>query len=125
MPHATARLRSALLLAGLAIACGGDDLTLPSQGEPALLEPIGGDRQNGTVGEPLTNELVVRVLDRFNDPVPGVIVRWTAEGGGFVDPAESTTDSFPDSPSAIETPCWPTFPILMSRRSTSFLPLTM
>lgn len=93
MPHATARLRSALLLAGLAIACGGDDLTLPSQGEPALLEPIGGDRQNGTVGEPLTNELVVRVLDRFNDPVPGVIVRWTAEGGGSVDPAESTTDS--------------------------------
>jgi protocatechuate 3,4-dioxygenase beta subunit len=93
MPQSTARLRSALVLTALALACGGDDLTLPSQGEPAVMRPIGGDRQNGTVGEALTNELVVEVRDRLNDPVPGVLVRWTAEGGGSVDPAESTTDA--------------------------------
>jgi hypothetical protein len=93
MPRSSATLRLALSLAALTFACGGDDLTLPSQGEPANLEIIDGDEQNGTVGEPLAEALVVEVTDRFNDPVPNVLVRWTAEGGGAVDPAESTTDA--------------------------------
>jgi hypothetical protein len=92
MPRSRARLRYALSLSALAMACGGDDLTLPNEGEPAALEIFDGDRQNGTVGEPLSEALVVRVTDRFGDPVSGAIVEWTAEGGGSVDPAESTTD---------------------------------
>lgn len=82
----------ALGLALLASACGGDDLTLPNAGEPAELEILGGDGQNGTVGQTLEESLVVRVTDRFGDPVPEVLVRWSADGGGSVNPAETTTD---------------------------------
>jgi hypothetical protein len=85
--------RLALGLALLASACGGEDLTLPNQGEPAALEIFDGDRQNGTVGQALGESLVVQVTDRFGDPVPGVTVRWSAEGGGSVSPTESTTDA--------------------------------
>lgn len=93
MPRPPSSLRFALSLATLTFACGGDDLTLPSEGEPAAMEIADGDRQNGTVGEALGEELVVLVTDRFGDPVADVVVRWTAEGGGAVDPAESTTDA--------------------------------
>ncbi|HEY7611860.1 MAG TPA: Ig-like domain-containing protein [Gemmatimonadales bacterium] len=88
-----ARLGFALFLTALSFACGGDDLTLPSEGEPAALEVFDGDRQNGTVGETLGEALVVKVTDRFGEPVPDVVVQWSAEGGGSVDPAESTTDA--------------------------------
>ncbi|MGH7579081.1 MAG: Ig-like domain-containing protein [Gemmatimonadales bacterium] len=81
----------ALALAVLASACGGDDLTLPNEGQPAEVEISRGDRQNGTVGEALGDSLVVRVVDRFGGPVPNVTVNWSAEGGGSVDPAESVT----------------------------------
>lgn len=80
-------------LAALSFACGGDNLTLPNEGKAAALEILDGDRQNGTVGEALGLELVVLVTDRFDDPVPDATVQWTAEGGGTVDPAESTTDA--------------------------------
>ena len=91
MPRSSS-LRLALSLSALGFACGGDDLTLPNQGEPAAVVIIGGNNQDGTVGEALGDSLVVRVTDRFDDPVPGALVQWTAQGGGAVDPAESTTD---------------------------------
>jgi Bacterial Ig-like domain (group 1)/Filamin/ABP280 repeat len=89
------RLASALALAlGVpAFGCGGDDLTLPNQGEPAAMEALDGDRQNGTVGQALSESLVVLVTDRFHDPVPNVLVRWEAGVGGSVDPTESLTDA--------------------------------
>lgn len=93
MPRSPSRLGLALSLSAIAFACGGDDLTLPNEGAPAALEIFGGDRQNGTVGEALGESLVVRVTDRFGDPVPATLVRWTAQGGGTVDPGESTTDA--------------------------------
>ncbi|HEX2218691.1 MAG TPA: Ig-like domain-containing protein [Gemmatimonadales bacterium] len=92
MARRSSTIRFALGLAALATACGGDDLTLPNEGEPAELEILDGDGQNGTVGQALGESLVVRVLDRFGDPVPGVAVRWSAEGGGSVNPQESITD---------------------------------
>jgi adhesin/invasin len=52
---------------------------------------VRGNGQNGTIGQPLADSLVVRVRDRFGDPVGGVEVAWTAEDGGEVDPAVSTT----------------------------------
>jgi hypothetical protein len=79
------------LAAVLAAGCGGGDLTLPNSGEPAELEISRGNQQNGTVGEPLGDSLVVRVLDRFASPVRGVTVNWAAEGGGSVDPVQSVT----------------------------------
>ncbi|HEU4525449.1 MAG TPA: invasin domain 3-containing protein [Gemmatimonadales bacterium] len=93
MPRSPVRLHLALSLGALGFACGGDNLTLPSQGEPAAVEILDGDRQNGTVGEALGESLVVLVTDPFGDPVSGTLVRWTAEGGGTVDPGESTTNA--------------------------------
>jgi Bacterial Ig-like domain (group 1)/Filamin/ABP280 repeat len=85
------RLAPVLAALALALACGGGDLTLPNAGEPAEIEILGGDRQNGTVGEALGESLVVKVTDRFRNPVVGTVVTWSAEGGGSVDPVESVT----------------------------------
>ena len=91
MATSATTLRRLLILAALASACGGGDLTLPNEGEPAVVERAHGDLQNGTVGEALGDSLVVEVQDRFENPVAGVTVTWVAEGGGSVDPAESVT----------------------------------
>jgi adhesin/invasin len=79
------------LISALATACGGGDLGLPDQGEPAQIDVVAGDRQNATVGQAAGEPLVVRVTDRFGDPVPEVPITWSAEGGGSVIPSESTT----------------------------------
>jgi hypothetical protein len=79
-----------LTLAALGSACG-NDLTLPNEGEPATVEIIRGNLQNGTVGEALGDSLVVEVSDRFGNPVEGVTVTWSAQVGGSVDPAETAT----------------------------------
>jgi Invasin, domain 3/Filamin/ABP280 repeat/Bacterial Ig-like domain (group 1) len=86
-------LRLLPVLAALASACGGGDLTLPNEGQPALLEISRGNLQNGTVGEALGDSLVVRVLDRFGDPVAGVTVIWSAVNGGTVSPEQSVTSA--------------------------------
>lgn len=91
MTPRTSTFRLALALAALAAACGGGDLTLPNEGEPAAVQIFRGDRQNGTVGEALGDSLVVEVTDRFGNPVAGVTVSWSAANGGSVDPGESTT----------------------------------
>jgi hypothetical protein len=39
----------------------------------------------------VADSLVVRVVDRFNNPVPGVAVSWSAQGGGDVSPASVVT----------------------------------
>jgi hypothetical protein len=91
MARHTSTLRLTLMLAAVAPACGGDNLTLPNEGEPAEVEIFGGNHQNGTVGEALADSLVVKVTDRFGNPVGGAAVTWAAEGGGSVDPVESVT----------------------------------
>ncbi|MBA3260578.1 MAG: Ig-like domain-containing protein, partial [Gemmatimonadales bacterium] len=87
------RILSLLAVAALALACGGDDLTLPNEGQPAELAAVRGNGQNGTVGAPLADSLVVRVLDRFGSPIGGIEVSWTAEVGGSVNPATAVTDA--------------------------------
>ena len=87
-------LRRLVVLSVLAIpACGGNDLTLPNEGEPAAITVVRGDRQNGTVGQVAPDSLVVRVTDRFQNPVSGAEVTWTADNGGSVSPASSQTDA--------------------------------
>jgi hypothetical protein len=76
----------------LALIGCGDDLVLPNEGLPANLVILDGDRQNGTVGQALPESLVIRVTDRFNDPVQGAVVTWTPDNGS-VNPATSTTDA--------------------------------
>jgi adhesin/invasin len=67
-----------LLAIGLASAilgsCGGDDLVLPSEGQPASITIVQGKGQTGRVGEKLAEPIVVEVLDGADRPVPGATV---------------------------------------------------
>lgn len=54
----------AIGLAGTVLfSCGGDDLVLPSAGEPATITIVPGNALSGRVGEVLADPLVVEVLD--------------------------------------------------------------
>jgi adhesin/invasin len=81
----------AFLLLLAAPACGGGDLVLPNEGQPAEVAVVSGDGQTGTILEPAAESLVVRVSDRFGNPVAGAEVVWSAEGGGEVTPAQTVT----------------------------------
>src|SRR5688572_4300077 len=84
----------ALACALLFIACGGDELLLPEEGEPATLAIVQGDAQTGVVGSPLPEPLVVRVSDTRDRPVIGTAVTFeVSSGGGTVTPETVTTDA--------------------------------
>ena len=86
------RLRLALLvLASLLgpVACGGDNLLLPSSGQPAHVEVVSGNGQTGTVGQPLGAPLVVLVTDPENRPVAGVEVAFIAPQGAELTPNDT------------------------------------
>lgn len=76
-------------LLGLA-ACGGENLVLPSEGEPAAIALVQGDGQSGRVGEALPQPLVFLVSDETGRPVAGarVAVELT---GATPDPDTATT----------------------------------
>jgi hypothetical protein len=74
------------------LSCGGDDLVLPSEGEPARITIVQGDRLNGRVGEQLAQPLVAQVFDRADRPVPGVTVVIELTGGS-ANPDTATTDA--------------------------------
>jgi adhesin/invasin len=88
--HLIRRPFVSLALLALA-ACGGGDLVLPNEGQPANVTPLSGDRQTGTILEPAAESLVVLVTDRFGNPVPNVEIAWSADDGGDVRPATTTT----------------------------------
>jgi len=88
--HLSRRLVASALSLALG-ACGGGDLTLTNEGQPTQVEGISGDFQTGTILEPLADSLVVKVTDRFGNPVPGIEISWSAEGGGEVQPATVAT----------------------------------
>jgi hypothetical protein len=85
----------ALTVLPLALGCGGDNLTLPSEGTPARIEIAGeGNGQTGTVGTALA-PITFRVADSQNRPVPGVTVNFVLtedRGGGSVAPTSGKTD---------------------------------
>jgi hypothetical protein len=75
-------------------ACGGGDLLLPSAGQPARISIVSGDGQTGTVGQALTDSLVVRVTDPEDRAVPGVEVAFVPAAGATVAPNDTVlTDS--------------------------------
>ncbi len=86
---------AATVLAAAAVACGGDDLVLPSDGEPAEIEAFQGDEQIGSAGLPLPDSIVAVVRDRGERPVPGVrVVFLLPEGAdGDVSPDTVLTDN--------------------------------
>src|SRR5437899_140859 len=95
-PRSGARMHlfrhSAAFVALLALgACGGGDLVLPNEGQPAKVAMVSGNAQTGTILEAAKDPLVVRVTDRFGSPVAGVEIAWSADGGGEVNPTSAVT----------------------------------
>jgi hypothetical protein len=77
------------LLAASSLQCNeGTDSQAPTD-----IQMISGDGQAGRTGQPLSEPLVVQVTDESGDPVPGVEVRWAAQGGGSVSDETGQTDS--------------------------------
>ena len=73
-------------------ACGGDDLTLPSDRLAQRIVMLEGDAQEGTAGQALADSLVVRVIDAAGDPVAAAPVVFTVLNGGDVAPDTARTD---------------------------------
>jgi hypothetical protein len=77
---------AALGLVALLAACNATDSTSgPHHGVPAQLVRVSGDSQPGVAGYPLDSAVVLRVVDAFGEPLPGVTVTFA------IDPADSTT----------------------------------
>ena len=95
--HFVRVLRSPLTGSALALlaACGGDDLVLPDQTEPAHIEIVSGTNQAGSIGTMLAEPLVVRVTDSRERPVGNrqVVFQVLAGEGGSVTPDTALTDS--------------------------------
>ena len=93
--------RAACLLLALSAAAGiltcSDDPVAPSR--PTTLMEVAGDDQVASVDQALPESLVVKVEDVEGQPVAGVMVAWTAEGGGSVSPASTSTG--PDGLAAV------------------------
>lgn len=83
---------SALLGLGLALACGGTDPAAPAA-VPATLTVVAGATQTDTVAQLLAGHLDVLVRDADGAPVPGVVVRYAADGGTLSSPTARTRPS--------------------------------
>jgi len=79
----------------LLVGCGGGDgISLPGDGEPAAITIMDGDEQQGRVGEPLNEPLVVQVTDTRGRPVEGAAVAFElTSAGSDVVPDEKSTDA--------------------------------
>jgi VCBS repeat-containing protein len=62
-----------------------------TSGTGAILEPVSGDNQTAPVKSALADSLVVRVTDALQNPVAGVEVQWSVDGGGSISPVTVTT----------------------------------
>jgi hypothetical protein len=62
-----------------------------TSGAGAVLEPVSGDNQTAPVKSALADSLVVRVTDALQNPVAGVEVQWSVDGGGSISPLTVTT----------------------------------
>jgi hypothetical protein len=68
-------------------ACGGDDLILPKDGEPARITVVSSANPRQVVGRALAESLVVEVTDPGGRPVSNVEVLFVPPAGGGVAPA--------------------------------------
>ena len=74
------RLFALTVAAPALLSCGGGDLVLPSEGEPAVVSIVQGDSLSGRVGEVLAEPLIVEVIDGADRPVAGATVVVEIEG---------------------------------------------
>jgi hypothetical protein len=78
---------------GSAGAPGVASLPLAATARPgaaAALQKVSGDGLRGAPGEAMADSLIVRAVDRFGNPVPGVTITWSAASGS-VSPATMVT----------------------------------
>ena len=90
------RAAYAVAAGGLMAACGGGDLVLPRDGAAAAVEVVDGDEQTGSVGQPLSDPIVVEVRNAAGAPVEGATVQFaftSAGDGAQVDPETIETDT--------------------------------
>lgn len=80
------------LASTLLLSCGGDDLVLPTDGEPASITIVQGNGLTGRVGEQLAEPLVAKVLDRDGQAVPNATVVIEVPGGS-AEPDTADTDA--------------------------------
>jgi hypothetical protein len=83
----------------------GDGLTAPVSltalaADANGLALVSGDGQSAPVGAALADPLVVQATDAFGNPIAGVTVAWTADAGGSVSEASTTTG--PDGLASVE-----------------------
>jgi adhesin/invasin len=57
------------------------------------LRIVSGENQSAVAGQPLAAPLLVEVTDAFGNPIAGVTIAWTAEGGGSVSSPTTVTDA--------------------------------
>ena len=79
----------------LLVGCGGADLVLPGDGEPAAIQILQGDAQSGRVGVELARPVIARVTDSQGRPVTGARVAFAFTGdpsGATVAPDTAMTD---------------------------------
>lgn len=86
-------MRPAFLAAfALAVAaCGGDDLILPRDGEPARITVVSSSNPREVVTRTLAESLVVEVTDPGGRPVANVEVLFVAPPGGGLAPSDRIT----------------------------------
>src|SRR4051794_20209718 len=98
MTCVNAKTLSIALLAGVPLvftACGGDSLTLPSEGQPAHIVIEAGSGLQARVGTPLEPKLLAKVTDSQGRPVAGATGQFVPDNNlrdGQGDPATGTTD---------------------------------
>jgi adhesin/invasin len=50
---------------------------------PTQIVALAGSGQTSQVGTPLSEPLIVRITDQYDNPVSGILVSWTSDGGTF------------------------------------------
>lgn len=81
-------------VAGRGSASGTGTILNDDQRPAAAVAVVSGNNQQGRLGQPLAQPLVVRVTNSIGEPVPGVTVVWSVTGGtAQLNPSTSTTDA--------------------------------
>ena len=88
----SARLLVTVTLVAAAVLSGCRD-EKPIPNTPTHLEIVSGSNQLGDLSAVLDSALVVRVLDAAGRPVANAGLTWTANGGGTVSAATTTSDA--------------------------------
>jgi PKD repeat protein len=88
-------LISAVAILPVSWSCGGENLTLPSEGRPAHIKIRDGNEQEGIVNSSLPKPLTVRVTDSQERPIQGVTVEFALDNpadGSITKSAVTDTD---------------------------------